>query len=278
MTPTSRRDARRHRRRVRPLAGRARPATLLLQLRDGARVRRPGRLRDGRRPASHELLVDAAGALAPGRRRPVRGGRATSAARLQRRPGLDRRPARRHPRVRRGGPRRLGRPRRALGATATPRRRGRRVGPARPRALIAGTDPPAARAAARRRRRTARCGSPSAAPGRRRSSTTLAERARRRAGADGLGRRQDRRGAPRRGRRLRPRRRPVRVGLRRAGRRGPRRRAARLPDRRLAAGLQPARPAAARPGGVPPGAGAIGCSAAHPTRSLRRPAYRKGAR
>ena len=75
----------------------------------------------------------------------------------------------------------------------------------------------------------------------------------RHAGRNGFGGRESRlrRAGPLR--RLRARRRPVRMGLRGAGRGGPRRRTAHVAHRRLAAGLQPARPVAARPGGVPPG-------------------------
>ena len=53
------------------------------------------------------------------------------------------------------------------------------------------------------------------------------------------------------GRRVRPRRRTVRVGFGGTGRGGPRRRSAHLAHRRFAAGVQPARPTVARPGGVP---------------------------
>ena len=73
----------------------------------------------------------------------------------------------------------------------------------------------------------------------------------RHAGGDGIGGRQGRRGHSGIGRCVRPRRRTVRVGFGGAGRGGPRRRFAHLAYRRVAAGVQPARPAAARPGGVP---------------------------
>ena len=72
-----------------------------------------------RRQAAHELLM-ALLRRAPARRRgAVRGGRRTTRRRLQAPAGLDRRPARRHPRVLRAAARRLGRARRALGGAAS---------------------------------------------------------------------------------------------------------------------------------------------------------------
>ena len=66
--------------------------------------------------------------------RSSRRSRPTTSARLSRGPGLDRRPARRHPRVRREGPRRLGRARRARHRRRGRDRRGRAPGPGpRPR-------------------------------------------------------------------------------------------------------------------------------------------------
>ena len=121
----------------------------------------------------------------------------------------------------------------ALGRTFTHRRaarRTRRARPARPRIAVSRSRPPE-------------------------FVHGLAARARRRAGADGLGGLQGHLGGPRRHRRLRPRRRPVRVGLGRAGRGRPRGRAVHLAHRRLAAALQPGRRLPARPDRVPAGAG-----------------------
>ena len=92
----------------------------------------------------------------------------------RRRAGLDRRPAGRHPRVRRGGPHRLGRARRRSGrrlAGAEPpgRGRGRAAGPAPRRSAPTSRRVPAAAARRGRRHRRAARGSPPAAPGRRRS-------------------------------------------------------------------------------------------------------------
>ena len=176
-------------------------------------------LKDAGDRAAHELLMTLLAEHRPGRRRAVRGGAtATTRSPALREPGLDRRPARRHPRVLRAAARRLGRARRPLGRTAswspapspsrrwarrsTPARRPsyRRAPPSRPRIAVSRSRPPAFVDGAGRG-------------------------ARRRAGADGLGRREGDLGGARRHRRLRARRRPVRVGLRRPGRRGPRRRA-----------------------------------------------------
>ena len=175
----------------------------------------------------------------PARRRGAVRGEPGPGRPAHRRAGLDRRPAGRHPGVRRGRPDRLGRARRALGARRARLRRGRAAGAQRG-ALVpdAGpaAGPPAARAADR--------GEPDPPAG---LGPPGGRGARRRAGPDGLGRREGRRRAARRGRRLRPRRRPVRVGLGRPGRGRAGRRAARQPRRRVAAALQPAGPVGAGP-------------------------------
>ena len=168
---------------------------------------------------------------------------ADNPVRLSCRAGMDRRPARRHPGVLRTRPRRLGGARRAVAV----RRTGRRCG--RPARAEASRWPP--RRSPHHRPAPARRGSWCRAPGRRRSRWQCATRWTARWSKWA---RPERKSPPscRARRRLRARRRTVRVGFRRAGRGGPRGRAAHLAHRRLAAGLQPARPAAARLGGLSP--------------------------
>ena len=145
-----------------------------------------------------------------------------------RRPGLDRRPARRHPRVRRGRAAPTGPCTSRSGSDGEARRPARSALPAQ--GAVLATDRPPALPPTRPARTGARI-----AVSRTRPPALPA------AVADELGAELVPMGSAgakiaavlqRRGRRLRARRRPVRVGLGRAGRCGACRRAARLPDRR----------------------------------------------
>ena len=219
----------------------------------GPRPGAGGQGAQGRRRPGRPRPADGAVRRAPARRRGDVGGEQGQHRRpgpADRRPGLDHRPARRHPRVLRAAARRLGRARRAVAGTAS-------WSPARSPSPGIGTTfdtghPPLVppRTAERPRIAVSRTRPPAfvRAPGR---------GDRRGPGPDGLGRRQGHLGGARRQRRLRARRRDVRVGLRRAGRRGPVRRPAHQPHRRVAAGLQPGRGVAARPGGLPARAGRL---------------------
>ena len=182
----------------------------------------------------------AAGAGRPAPPRPVPsdavlsggGGRRPGPAR--RRPGVDHRSARRHPRVLRG-PDRLGGARRALGGRRPRRRRG---GAARARTSSSPPPPPPAVPARDDRPPLRHGGQPQPAPGHR----DRGGRARSAPSWSPMGSAGSKVAAVIRGEAdaLRARRRAVRVGLGRAGRGRPGGRAARLPARRLTAALQPA--------------------------------------
>src|SRR6266545_1639056 len=188
--------------------------------------------------------VDAfeAGAAASRRRGPERGGGRRPGA-AGRPAGLDRRPAGRHPGVRRARPEGLGG---ARGAVV-------RRGPGRGCRGAAGRGVVALDGAGRRRTGAASWagpdrGEPDQAT---RSGGRAGRCARRGAGADGVRGSEGDRGAARRGGRLRARRRAVRVGLGRSGGGVRRGRAIHVAGRRQPAALQPAGPQAARSAGVP---------------------------
>ena len=149
---------------------------LLLALRDELGFDDPAGLRAAGDKRSHDLLMTELARLASRRRGAVRGGRRRPRP-AHRQPAVDHRPARRHPRVRRAGPRRLGGARGAVAAHRR-RRRARRGGrrPARrSSACSAASRPRRTRRCRRRWPRAARSGSRPAAPGRRRSWPRVAE-------------------------------------------------------------------------------------------------------
>ena len=123
-------------------------------------------VKDAGDAARQQFLAEELGLASPRRRRAVGGG-AGGPAPVHVRPGVDRRSARRHPRVRRARPPRLGGARRAVGPTAPSAVRGQPAGRRpdvrhRPRAGRAADRRATGRASSRRARapRTPRCSSP----------------------------------------------------------------------------------------------------------------------